>query len=822
MLLRDFPITHGGVKPVQHPRLHTQVNGQTAIRYLRFGQRARIDFLELAPNVYGRWVPNVPTHPAHLLISVLDESSGEWRLMREVDLPYDPRIAGEGLTQSMGVEAMNEHFAAVMKSPPHRIDLGGLEIDHLRVECDREHPVWPSHGECNGGEFNVPFGILNTLSAHGQPLTDLATPAHLPPLSVAGLAPAAPQGASIVRRPDMLLFESDRLSVGFSLIRPMLMHLGWDAHAQGRASQSRLLASRTMGRLGAMGGLSGPLLRQHDGDWGAQQWTGEVEVRGNRVEYRNLRAIDGLTIDATFVVERERLILELVQRCDQAVPVIEAEAWRLAWDLSRGITGAMALPTLRPGRNGDAQLPALWATDSVGCLAVSVVEGAPLLQVESYRTQTAVTGGFTLGTRPTASGCLSLPQGEQRATIEFKVSEVAPAKFTSASLGRGAASRWASIFACFRPEYGGFSNNAASVNCHVSQAAPFDLVTRTQRPSHGPDPIDLARFTVERALLDGGGYGYWRNLYMDADPNLVCAAGRVFSSRPDVGWLRRVEPGLVEVVERMLGTLGEQGLVICRDLSGDSGSYRWSSNAMDVVGFGHIDAYVNAWSYRAFRNAAGLMARLGRTELAEAAQTGADRIRAAYAPALLNPDTGWIAGWRSRDGQLHDYAFLYVNGVALAFGLVEHELARRALLNLEALRARVGPGSARLGLPCNLLPIRAEDHMLPSVVSDFGPTFETYTDGSVSGWPAAYYLRALSIHGLRDQARQLAQELDEGYAAGAFDGGMGTGHEFRSWEGLPTGYEGTLIGCFAPLYAIAIEQGVIEPEEPEWWPTGQY
>ena len=33
----------------------------------------------------------------------------------------------------------------------------------------------------------------------------------------------------------------------------------------------------------------------------------------------------------------------------------------------------------------------------------------------------------------------------------------------------------------------------------------------------------------------------------------------------------------------------------------------------------------------------------------------------------------------------------------------------------------------------------------------------------------------------------------------------------RTWEGLPTGYEGTLIGCFAPLYGIAIEQGLFKP-----------
>jgi hypothetical protein len=267
----------------------------------------------------------------------------------------------------------------------------------------------------------------------------------------------------------------------------------------------------------------------------------------------------------------------------------------------------------------------------------------------------------------------------------------------------------------------------------------------------------------------------------------------------------------------MLTTLGDEGLVICRDLSGDSGSYRWSSNAMDVVGFGHMDAYVNALSYRAFRNATALLAAIDDRELALRAKAAADGIRANYARYLLNPQTGWVAGWRSRDGALHDYAFVSINGMAVAYGLLEPTAARTAMMNLEALRARVWQGNAMQGLPLNLLPIRREDHMLPDIIGDFTPTYETYTDGALSGWTAAYYLRALSVCGMREQAQQLARELDAGYALGVFDGGIGTGHEFHSWEGLPTGYEGTLIGCFAPRYAIAIEQGLFKPFEPEWW-----
>ena len=68
---------------------------------------------------------------------------------------------------------------------------------------------------------------------------------------------------------------------------------------------------------------------------------------------------------------------------------------------------------------------------------------------------------------------------------------------------------------------------------------------------------------------------------------------------------------------------------------------------MDVVGFGHIDGYVNAWAYRAFRNAAAMLDELpDRKDLAARSHLAATRLRGSYAPALVNPETGWVAGWR--------------------------------------------------------------------------------------------------------------------------------------------------------------------------------
>ena len=177
---------------------------------------------------------------------------------------------------------------------------------------------------------------------------------------------------------------------------------------------------------------------------------------------------------------------------------------------------------------------------------------------------------------------------------------------------------------------------------------------------------------------------------------------------------------------------------------------------------------------------------------------------------------------------MHDYAYLWINGPACAFALLEPNAAHKALSNLEDLRERFGLSSARLGLPFNLLPLQPEDNMLP-VRPKWNyfwteSTFETFTDGSMSPMAITYYIRALSIHGFKEKGKKIAADLDAGFADGLFTAGsgtgMGTGNEFLSWEGLPSGYEGTFGPNMGTLYGVAIEQGLFKPPEPEWWPAG--
>ncbi len=820
--LAIYPVDHAGRRTVMHPDLHREIPAQTAVRYLRFLQPARVDYLELpvmsaGPNS-GRWVPSVPTHPAHVLVSVLEPRENRWRVVKAVDLPLNPRFAGEGLTQSVPIEAMETFFRnAVAAQAAHRIELGGIETTCLKVECDREHRVWPNHGECNGGPFNVPFGILAGLGAFGAGLAAPAAPAYQRKLTPGPILPVAPAQMTVsTRNPCEIIFQGEQLTVGFSLVRPRLTRLSWDTFGEGGAALNRLCFRHPPDSLG---GLNGPSYITPAGNAVAQNLSGSVAVAGNRVLYRDLDSGCGVVVNAVFTVTAEALTLELEQRADHDLPVLEGEAWRLLWDMRSGLTGVAAVPTNTEGRNGFVNLPAFIAADAGGCLAVRLLDGEGAFHTESYHNDGLRSTAFVLGRTAGTETPQIVPAGVSRAVFSLQPTALLPVPAAAtAALSPGLRRCWTAGFSAFRPEFGGFSNNAISVNCHVNQHTAFDVAAFTAKPVDGPDPLELVMFSVGRALLDGGGYGYHRCLYLDSDPILLSGAGRVFQLGGDRRWLERVRPGITAAAQRILGNFdAREGMVVCQALSGNSGSHRWSSNAMDVVGFGHIDAYVNAWSFRALKNAVGLCCVLGEPALAARCAEVAAALAENYGRQLLNPETGWVAGWRSRDGQLHDYGFLWINGVACAFGVMGLAQTTQALAALEARRAAVFPESGYLGLPLNLLPIATADHMLGKMRGPLMPTFETYTDGALSPCMAGYYLRALSAYGFRREAAGLADRLEHGFEDGGFHGGYGTGKEFTTWSGADSGYEGTFGPNSGPLYALAVERGAIRAPQPEWW-----
>ena len=191
----------------------------------------------------------------------------------------------------------------------------------------------------------------------------------------------------------------------------------------------------------------------------------------------------------------------------------------------------------------------------------------------------------------------------------------------------------------------------------------------------------------------------------------------------------------------------------------------------------------------------------------------AARLRAAYTRTFLNPATGVLAGWKSADGQLHDYWFTFVQGVAITCGLLDDSTANAVMDRLLAKMKAVGYTNFSLGLPGNLVPIRKGDyanHDTPPQVhgvprlEDGSDGFQYYENGGATGCWAYYTLKALYQLGRVADARRILYPMLASYAAGQFQGfgANGLSRDWRDWQGGGHGYEGLLVDNYHALLAV--------------------
>jgi hypothetical protein len=431
--------------------------------------------------------------------------------------------------------------------------------------------------------------------------------------------------------------------------------------------------------------------------------------------------------------------------------------------------------------------------------------------------------GIQLATRHESTGPITLLEGVHTATLQMDVRTIEPMTRRGAgALPEGLRRSWGSTFA-FRPEAGGFSNNGYSINCQNCLYFQADLAPYTAHRPDEPDLLELVRYTATLAVQGGPGYGANWEIAMDAAPSLAISIARVHQVRPRQDWLRPWWPYLRRPLDYILEHLDETGLYVHPYFSGNAGVPSQNCNMWDTICFGHYDAYSGALAYRGLRGGVALARDAGDAALAERCQQAAAKLKAAYGPTLLNPATGLIAGWRSADGQLHDQSYVYVNGLAICYGLVEDATARAILTTLEAERVNIGHDDFHYGICLNLKPIPRSDYLLgtwgsPARASG-EDTFGVYINGSLTPAGAYFYLRALSQYGFTATADQICEHLLESFARLQFDGGPHSGTEYYTLDGMPCGYEGSLTHVPHVLLAIAQHRGDIETLEPEWWPA---
>jgi hypothetical protein len=386
------------------------------------------------------------------------------------------------------------------------------------------------------------------------------------------------------------------------------------------------------------------------------------------------------------------------------------------------------------------------------------------------------------------------------------------------------------------PQLGVLSNNSASDTCASCVAEYGDICLYSPRLAKTYQPLDSLRQLLDAYIAGMPGYGFPGNvafdmpgatphedpIFLDAYPNLLVGATDYVIGSGNKKWLEKNYPSLRKWAEALLATDRDGNGLFEYELSGNSGSWprplRFRpANWWDTVGFGHEDAYSNALAYRGLRGMEKMAADLGKTEDAARYRAAADKIKAVYVKTFLNPATGVLAGWKSADGQLHDYYFLFVNGIAIHYGLVPRDQANAIMDKLLAKMKEVGYTRFDLGLPGNLIPIARKDYVDADPrwgggqKEDNSDGFQIYENGGATGSFAFYFMAALYDLGRKEEGDKILMPMLDSFEKGGFQGfgPSGMSYDWKAWDGAPWGYEGFLSDNYYAMLAVLAREGCL-------------
>lgn len=383
---------------------------------------------------------------------------------------------------------------------------------------------------------------------------------------------------------------------------------------------------------------------------------------------------------------------------------------------------------------------------------------------------------------------------------------------------------WLNIFQ-INPRHRLLSNNSGSDSCGFCYYEYADIAERTPPLANGLTAWCMVRQTLDQIIAGVkacGMPGYSPMVIghedrpecsADTFPSLLIAAEEYTEATRDRGWLTTNYGHIKSWADQMLATDRNGNGLIKYILSGNSGSwpakvkYR-PANWWDTLGFGYEDAYANALAYRALLGMSRLARELNRPGEAAHYEGAAEKLRAVYFKTFYDPETGVLAGWRSADGRLHDYYFLWVNGIAIDYGLVPQIKANSIMDRLLKKMKEVGYTNFELGLPGNLIPVSKADCV------QYGPHdgFQIYENGGATACFSYFTLAALYHLGRIDDGDRILFPMLHSFAQGGFQGfgKNNKSRDWKMWDGTCKGYEGLLNDNYYALLAVLDRQAAIK------------
>jgi hypothetical protein len=582
-------------------------------------------------------------------------------------------------------------------------------------------------------------------------------------------------------------YQSKHLAVGLSPTRPAFTWFAVDSLGQGKLAQN-------------------PVLSEPEAS----------AVAGLELKERFTYTLNGKPVWRISCGERA-----LTLRSDY---VAGAEAPSLVLAFNQRANHATLLGLMKPGERR-MSVPCVLHLPDMGSLRITASAGGVALDYDARRNA------------PTPFARIAFPAataGRQHLEYQLEVAAIYPSLpgIEKNALYDGFRRDYLNIFQV-NPRVQMLANNASSDPCSFTLFEYSDLALSAPPLSEGLTCLDLVRMTLERYLSGAKGYGQigyactpteadlipWKTPWTSSDtlPSFLISACNYANGTRDWSWAGANYDKLLAWGRAMMAADKHGNGLIEYPGSGNFGDRpktdRRPSNWWDTINFGHEDAYSNALAYRACRMFADLARRLNHTGDADFFAAKADKLRAAYAPAFLNPATGVLAGWRSADGQLHDYWFTFVQGIAITCGLLDDKTANDVMDRLLAKMQAVGYTNFSLGLPGNLVPIKKGDYVLENnppestgepLLDDGSDGFQFYENGGATGCWGYYTIKALFQLGRVADARRILHPMLAGYARGEFQGfgANGKSRDWRDWQGGCHGYEGLLVDNYHALLAV--------------------
>jgi hypothetical protein len=375
------------------------------------------------------------------------------------------------------------------------------------------------------------------------------------------------------------------------------------------------------------------------------------------------------------------------------------------------------------------------------------------------------------------------------------------------------------------------ANNSCSDPCAFTLYLSSMLALKTPPLADSLTALDLLRMSVERYLSGMKAYGMfgynsnWEDNstdyskaqpydYLDTYPSLVISACNYIKGSGDRKWAEKYYSQIKEWMDRQMKRDYNNNGLAEYELSGNSGSWDGvlrPANWWDTIGFGHEDAFSNAITYDALNLMAMVAEMVGRKDDAEHYRNLSNKLKKAYFTTFYHPATGVLAGWKSKDGKLHDYYFLMVNSMAVYYGLVPEDRMKDVMTALWNKMQEVGYQNFTLGLPGNLVSVRKEDYTHPDprwgggVKEDGSDAFQRYENGGASLNWSYFTLKAFEKAGLNEQLDKIREGILKGIDAGDFQGSCSEGgmtKDWKTWNGECWGYEGFLCDGYLVLLAM--------------------